>query len=124
MKMRIQNNALRLRLSRPEVELFRETGRVSAGISFGPGNSLAYTLKRDSALPHVRVAFSGQEIIVNVPASIASDWTSGDQTGFTAAQPTEGGEPLEIIIEKDFQCLHKGDEQRDPTAYPNPLAMA
>ena len=32
-----------------------------------------------------------------------------------------GSEDLGILIEKDFQCLHKPGE-RDPDAYPHPLA--
>jgi hypothetical protein len=28
---------------------------------------------------------------------------------------------VQLLIEKDFQCLHRSDEQ-DPDAYPNPLA--
>jgi hypothetical protein len=29
---------------------------------------------------------------------------------------------LQILVEKDFQCLHKPGE-RDPDAYPHPLAV-
>jgi hypothetical protein len=32
------------------------------------------------------------------------------------------GRELEIVIENDFQCLHKGEAGKDSYLYPNPAA--
>jgi hypothetical protein len=46
-------------------------------------------------------------------------WFVSDQVSIEAL--SQAG--VHLLVEKDFQCLHKSDEQ-DPDAYPNPLANA
>ncbi|MBS1872431.1 MAG: hypothetical protein JSU00_04400 [Acidobacteria bacterium] len=116
MKMRIQGDAIRFRLNRREVEAFAESGRASGSLAFPGGGALVYTLER-SAAPDVTARFEGGAIRVGVPASALTGWASTDQVGIHVQV-----ESLEVIIEKDFQCLHKGEAGKDPDAYPNPMA--
>ena len=37
-------------------------------------------------------------------------------------QPIERDAVLTILVEKDFQCLHKTEAEKDPDAFPHPLA--
>ena len=107
MKMRIQGNAIRLRLNRREVEQFSSEGRVNDAVQFPAGGALNYT---------VEAAYHPGEITIRVPHPVAQHWTESDEVGISGA---DGG--LEIVIEKDFQCLHKDAGVRDPEAFPNPL---
>jgi hypothetical protein len=50
MKLRLQGNSVRLRLTRSEVERLREIGRVEESVDFGAGEVLAYRLQ--SRLEH------------------------------------------------------------------------
>ena len=43
--------------------------------------------------------------------------------GMNGTVSLAGGDVLHIVIEKDFQCLHKGEAAKDPDAYPNPMAV-
>ena len=45
MKLRLQGNSVRLRLTRSEVERLRETGLVEESIEFGSGELLVYRLQ-------------------------------------------------------------------------------
>lgn len=45
MKLRIQGNSLRLRLTQKEVGLVRNHGLVESHIEFAPGRSLTYLLE-------------------------------------------------------------------------------
>ena len=45
MKLRLQGNSVRLRLTRSEVERLRETGLVEESVDFGAGAALAYRLQ-------------------------------------------------------------------------------
>jgi hypothetical protein len=123
MKMRIQDNGLRLRLNRRDVSEFEEHGRVSASIAFGGATALTYTLERGGP-SGIDASFTGQEVRVRVPDALAREWTNTDRVGMEAVQETATGEHLTIAVEKDFQCMHKGDEAKNPDAYPNPLATA
>jgi Family of unknown function (DUF7009) len=115
-KLRIQGDAIRLRLTRPEVERFERSGRVECAIHFSGGSQLAYIVERVSGLREIEARYSADTVLVRVPDRMAAEWTGSDQVGLAASQ---GG--LEIVIEKDFQCLHK--DRRDPEAYPNPEAL-
>ena len=117
MKLRIQGNSLRLRVTQKEVAQLHDRNRVESSIEFGLGRTLVYKLEgslRDTA---VTSNFDGQSICVIVPMRVMTDWIESDQVSIEAL--SQAG--MQLLIEKDFQCLHKSDEQ-DPDAYPNPLA--
>jgi hypothetical protein len=120
MKLRIQGNSLRLRLSQSEVSQFSKTGFVEDSVQFAPSVSFAYTLESSSSIPAPRASFQNGWLKFQVPAAVGIEWFTTDRVGISADQPLESGKHLSILIEKDFQCLH-GDEARDPDAYPNPL---
>jgi hypothetical protein len=120
MKLRIQGNSLRLRLSQSEVAQFSKTGFVEDSIQFAPGASLSYTIETASALEAPLATFQDHWLRVQVPASAARDWYTTDRVAISSDQPIGDEKALSVLIEKDFQCLH-GGEQRDPDAYPNPL---
>jgi hypothetical protein len=120
MKLRIQGNSLRLRLSQSEVAQFSKTGFVEDSVQFGPGAKFAYTLESSSVIPVAQVSFQNGWLKFQIPASVGAEWFTTDRVGISADQPIESGKHLSILIEKDFQCLH-GEVERDPDAYPNPL---
>jgi hypothetical protein len=117
MKLRIQGNSLRLRLTRNEVAQLHDCGRIESSIEFGPGHTLAYALEGSPHAASVIASFDGRAIRVAVPTPLIMKWAEGDQVSIEG--PRQAG--VRVLIEKDFQCLHKPD-QRDPDAYPNPLA--
>jgi hypothetical protein len=121
MKFRVQGNSIRFRLNRREVAQFSQAGRMSTSVQFGSG-ALAYTLARSASIGSIDADFTGSEILVRVPDSVAKDWAEGETVSLRGEQPLPGGARLEITVEKDFQCLHKGEEGKDPDAYPNPAA--
>jgi hypothetical protein len=120
MKLRIQGNSLRLRLSQSEVAQFSKTGFVEDSVQFAPGVSFAYTLESSSGVRSPQVSFQNGWLKFQLPSAMAMEWFTTDRVGISAEQPLESGKHLSILVEKDFQCLH-GDVERDPDAYPNPL---
>jgi uncharacterized protein DUF7009 len=117
MKLRIQGNSLRLRLTQKEVAQLRDRNRVESSIEFGPGRTLVYNLEGSFRDKVVKANFEGQTIHVMVPMQVMREWIESDQVSIEALSQAS----VQLLIEKDFQCLHKSDEQ-DPDAYPNPLA--
>jgi hypothetical protein len=121
MKLRIHENSLRLRLTQKEVAQFRSSGRVDALVYFASGRRLSYSLESLPDAAEVSADFDDTAIRVRIPTEVAIQWTDSDDVGINASQPTGEGLRLELLIEKDFQCLHRTDEP-EPDAYPNPLA--
>jgi hypothetical protein len=120
MKLRIQGNSLRLRLSQSEVAQFSKTGFVEDSVQFAPGTSFSYALESMSKLSAPQALFSDGWLRVQIPGADATNWACSDRVSISGDQPLESGKSLAILVEKDFQCLHGGDE-RDPDAFPNPL---
>ena len=119
MKLRLRGNTLRLRLRQGEVRQLAETGWVEERTEFAPGSPpLVYALRADDA-PAVGASFDRGHIIVRVPRATARQWAAGEQVGIEGAQET-GGEPLHILIEKDFACLDAAAGESQDDAFPNP----
>jgi len=114
-KLRLHTGSLRLRLSQSEVARLGETGKVEDAIEFSPGSELLYAIETGAA-PSVTATFSGANIRVTLPATVAKQWIESDQTGIEASTGT-----LRLLIEKDFQCLHR-EPQPGEDSFPNPLA--
>ena len=125
MKLRIQGNSLRLRVSRSELARFAETGSLEETICFGreDGAELTYALVRDSERNAVEVQSSPQRVVVVVPAKEVRDWSSTDQVGIAAEVDLGPRGRLSVLIEKDFACLDRSDEENADT-FPNPHSAA
>ena len=115
MKLRIEDDTLRLRLSEGELHEFASTGRVEAAVHFGlnPEQRLTYALERGSepaqTLPNeepVQVHYEPGAITVRVPFALAKSWVETDQNGFSHDVPLAENQRLRILVEKDLDCRH------------------
>jgi hypothetical protein len=117
MKLRIQDNLLRLRLTQKEVTCLLDHGLVECAIRFPTGRALTYSVASLPYASEVSADYEGDSILVVFPRAAVTEWAGSSQVSIEG--PRNSG--VEILVEKDFQCLHKPSE-RDPDAYPNPLA--
>ena len=117
MKLRLHNDSLRLRLSQSEVAQFEEAGRVESTVPFPGGRSLIYSIAA-ADVTELSATLNDGSVAVLVPKPMARTWLSPDQTGMENPSSTP-----RILIEKDFQCLHRSTEE-DADGFPNPLRGA
>ena len=110
MKLRIEDNSLRLRLSESEVQEFAQKGRVAAVVHFGPGpqQQMTYALERaaETSAPAVQVRFDTTGLTVLVPNAVASAWVNSEQNGFSENLPLAEARHLRVLVEKDLDCRH------------------
>jgi len=112
MKLRLEQNSLRLRLSEAEVMQFADTGHVAYTITFGPGETqvLRYSLETlptpSDVSVGVQVRYEAGALAVEVPAGLAHEWTSTEKNGFSAQVIVANGQQLRILVEKDLDCQH------------------
>lgn len=138
MKLRIEGNTLRLRLTRSEVARLGETGCVSETIEFGvtPEQRLIYKLESSHRAEAIAARFTGNQITVTLPHAKAREWIetemiglNGEQeiaTGYDGRVPATGDESgdqskrLKLLIEKDFVCIDSDSTEDQSDAFPNP----
>ncbi len=115
MKLRIEDDTLRLRLTNGELQEFASTGRVEGSVHFGlnPEQRLTYALERGSeaaqTLPQaepVQVHYAPGAITVLVPFALAKSWVETDQNGFSHNLPLAENQHLRVLVEKDLDCRH------------------
>ncbi len=119
MKLRIKGDSVRLRLTQSEVRQLAEAGAVDDAMHIAPGASLTYGL-RAADVAGLRAEWEETALTVLVPRGWVSAWAAGDGVGFDGEQTAGEGRRLAILVEKDFECLHKRPDEQD--AFPNPRA--
>jgi len=124
MKLRIQGNSLRLRISRSELTLFLETGFLEETIYFGQetGAELTYVLALDNSRQTVDVESLPHRVAVILPREAVQNWAATDQVGISAEIDLGIRGTLSVLVEKDFACLDRSAEGNVDT-FPNPLAV-
>jgi hypothetical protein len=119
MKIRIQGNSIRFRLKQFEVQALSEKKSVKEVISFGDEekDQLQFVLQV------VEDKFSLDQNItivqLNVPEKV-NEWTQTELVGFEQKIITTKGKEINILVEKDFKCLTRSDEE-EAGSYPNPM---
>lgn len=112
MKLRIQGNSLRLRITPSEMIRLMEKGRIAETIHFGVDDNarLTYALEHGEQGQPIAVRQGTQEIAVVISLRDALRWSSTTEIGLYGEVPTADGR-LSVAIEKDFACLDKSDEE-------------
>ena len=77
-----------------------------------------YALERTES-DEISASFRDRQLTVNIPRSIADEWASSETVGIEETLSIGPNGELHILIEKDFVCLTRDDE--DPNEhYPHP----
>jgi hypothetical protein len=122
MKLRIHANSLRVRLDRSDVEQFRRIGICAGALRFGSGSQLTYTLESSPGSITMEARYRQDCIRVLLPLEMAREWADSDQISLSLNRANDSGPSL--LVEKDFQCLHRDERNPDDDAdaFPNPSA--
>jgi hypothetical protein len=100
-----------------EVQRLLNEGIVESAIRFPTARELCYAVASLPFAAEVSVDYIDDSIFVSLPSAAVMEWAGSDQVSIEGPRNSE----VQVLVEKDFQCLHK-PEERDPDAYPNPLA--
>lgn len=118
MKLRVQGNSLRFRLTRPEVAQLHEHGSVEETTQFRAEGGLIYRVQRSVGGNGMQASLHNGIITLQVPEGAVEGWAASDEVGLYAQDG-----PLRIAIEKDFRCLTRPREEDGPDAYPHPAGQ-
>ena len=121
MKIRILDNAIRLRLSQSEVLLLAEKGLVRAKTHFGPAKDQIFTYSvQNYSGEQIIAAYEHQEIKVLIPAQTSSIWANSEEISLRSVMNIDQHQELSILVEKDFKCLDPNRPEDESDLFPHP----
>jgi hypothetical protein len=121
MKLRIKGDSLRLRVSRSEVATLLAGDCLEETIHFTPEPvaKLTYALQQEQSLSRPTIQYRENRVAILIPADQANAWGTTDQVGIAEDINVGNFGSLALLIEKDFACLDRSDEDNEDT-FPNP----
>jgi hypothetical protein len=123
MKLRIKGNSLRVRVSRSEIARLLTGDALEETVHFTPEAraKFTYALQQDRLLCRPTVQYTENRVAILIPADQVNTWGTTDQVGIAEDISLGNLWSLGLLIEKDFACLDRSDEDNQDT-FPNPNA--
>ena len=122
MKLRVQGDSIRMRITRPELALLQADGEIADTINFSPDRKLDYRLSATDDGASLRVEFVKNAIRICVPRATFDQWANSDEISLQGEQEIGSAQTLSILVEKDFACLTHREGEDDSDKFPNPDA--
>ncbi len=113
MKLRLEGNSIRLRVRKSDLLQLDAEGLIAETLIFPNNTVLTYALKTDSTADAINAHFSADALTVLIPLSIATIWATSDVVSLQNTLETG----LFILIEKDFPCKDRTDEDKKDTFF-------
>ena len=113
MKLRFENNSIRFRIRKSELLHLKQHGFVRDEVAF-PNAVFTYEL-RITDIPEVTPELSSNKITVHIPLIKANHWLDTEEVGIYRLIDIDKDEALDIIIEKDFPCKDRPEEDKSDT---------
>lgn len=117
MKLRCVHNSIRIRVKKSDLEQLEQAGIITETVSFGGASMFAFALAIDMTAELVHAAFLDNLLLVNIPQMEAQKWIGTNQVGIEFNNELDNGEQLHILIEKDFPCLDREEEDKSDTFF-------
>lgn len=112
MKLRCEKNSLRFRLRKSEIEELKNAGSLRTAVYFSPGIGFSYEIWLDMSSDEIRATHYGSHISVALPLNFALDWINSERVGIEFFQKIDKEQRLHILIEKDFPCKDRPEENK------------
>ena len=123
MKLRIQDDAIRFRLTRSEADRLGNGLAVESVCRFPGGRVLTYALTPSNGAT-IEARFEADRIDIALPRSRTIEWARSDAVALPDDEPTSREDAPTVLVEKDFTCVEPraGEDQSD--LFPNPKTRA
>lgn len=114
MKFRCTHNSIRLRLKKSDIAKLEQDGRLEVNVGFPGGSFLSYAIQISSSNA-VEAYFESGKVELLIPEPQARQWISTDLVSMNTQLALPDGEQLSILIEKDFPCKDRTNEDKSDT---------
>lgn len=115
MKLRITHNSIRIRVRKSELSLLQSDNRMAESIEFPSGVIFKFVLVVDNSIESVEASFEENTLQLSIPKQEAEQWINTNEVGIETNIDLANGKKLHILIEKDFPCIDRPNEDKSDT---------
>ena len=112
MKIRCEQNSIRLRLRKSEIVQLRAEQWIESSLHFPGGGVFAWELVLKEELTDISSSFSEGRLRVQIPIVTAQKWMDTEQVSMECFLPLGDGHALHVLVEKDFPCKDRPEEDK------------
>ena len=112
MKIRCEQDSIRLRLRKSELGQLRNEHKLSTTLHIPGGKSLTWELVLNDKSGDIHAELDNHAIRVLLPLKDALHWMDTETVGMEAFVPNGTAHQLHILVEKDFPCKDRPEEDK------------
>lgn len=117
MKLRTTHNSIRVRIRKSEMATLQKERYIEESIGFPNGINFKFALSINENTNQVSASLENNHLVLAIPETIATDWINTNQVSIETHADLENNEQLHLLIEKDFPCLDRENEDKSDTFF-------
>lgn len=115
MKIRCTTNSIRLRLRKSDIDRLMKDGQIEECLQLSPDSQFRFELSLAEGMNQPDVLHKSDVLSVFLPKDQAQSWANSNEVGIEYHKPLPEDSSLHILIEKDFPCLDRDNEDKSDT---------
>lgn len=112
MKIRLEQDSIRLRLRKSEIAQLRNEAWLRNSVHLPGGMEFGWELSIKEHFPDLHAEYAENSIRIILPAETARNWIETELVGLEMYLPYAGGGSLHVVVEKDFPCKDRPEENK------------
>ena len=115
MKLRCTHNSIRLRFRKSDLKKLIEKNRIEESVQFTPTSSFGFAIELIDNTQLKASITKEHELLISLPIALANSWVNSNQVGIEHHIHIDQEQQLHILLEKDFPCTNRDEEDMDNT---------
>ncbi|MEN0049456.1 MAG: hypothetical protein AAF806_20520 [Bacteroidota bacterium] len=115
MKLRTTHNSIRIRVRKSELASLQKEHFIQESIQFPSNICFKFAIEISFEQEQLEASLENHHLVLSIPQKEAAQWISSSQVGIEKHLQVANNEQLHILIEKDFPCLDRENEDKSDT---------
>ena len=112
MKLRTTHNSIRIRVRKSELERLRQDEAIEESIVFPNNSAFKFALVIEDIDQDLSAALQDNYLKLSIAKATAKQWINTSGVGIESTITLPKGEALHLLVEKDFPCLDRENEDK------------
>ena len=115
MKLRTTHNSIRIRVRKSELDRLQKEGIVEESIAFPGAVIFKFAIAVEDIEKDLFATLKDNYLKLIIAKATAKQWIITNKVGIETSIKLPKGEALHLLVEKDFPCLDRENEDKSDT---------